>query len=210
MRQFKDGTIEVLVATDVAARGLDISGVTHVFNFDIPQDPESYVHRVGRTGRAGKSGLAITLVTPREMGMLRLIEQVIKRRIVRKPIPTIIEAVEGQQRLTMNEILRVIAEEDIEKYKGVAEELLAENDSVTLISAALKIITKEPDTVEVRLTEAAPMRGRSMGNNARPQQGNYNRDSYGQKTDTWARRKGTDVRGGAAGAQRGRDNKRNG
>jgi len=110
----------------------------------------------------------------------------------------------------MNEILRVIAEEDIEKYKGVAEELLAENDSVTLLSAALKIITKEPEAVEVRLTEAAPMRGRSMGNNYRPQQGNYNRDSYGQKTDTWARRKGNDVRGGASGAQRGRDNKRNG
>lgn len=214
LRQFKDGTIEVLVATDVAARGLDITGVTHVFNFDIPQDPESYVHRVGRTGRAGKSGLAISLVTPREIGMLRLIEQVIKRRIVRKPIPTIVEAVQGQQRLTMTEILRVIAEEDIEKYKGVAEELLAENDSVTLLCAALKIITKEPEAVEVRLTESAPMRGRSMGNprnmgSARPQ-GNFNRDGYGQKTDTWSRRKGNDVRGGAAGAQRGRDNKRNG
>ena len=203
LRQFKDGTIEVLVATDVAARGLDISGVTHVFNFDIPQDPESYVHRVGRTGRAGKSGLAITLVTPREMGMLRLIEQVIKRRIVRKPIPTIIEAVEGQQRLTMTEILRVIAEEDIEKYKGVAEELLSEHDSVTLLSAALKIITKEPETVQVHLTESAPMRGRSMGNNARPQQGNNNRDGYGQKKDTWSRRRGNDGHG-PAGAQRGR------
>ena len=211
LRQFKEGTIEVLVATDVAARGLDISGVTHVFNFDIPQDPESYVHRVGRTGRAGKSGLAITLVTPREIGMLRFIEQVIKRRIIRMPIPTITEAVEGQQRLTMTEILRVIAEEDIEKYKGVVEELLAENDSVTLLSAALKIITKEPETVEVRLTEAAPMRRRSMGN-ARPQQRNYNRDGHGQKVDTWARGAKRDVHGGGAGAtaQRGRDNKRKG
>jgi len=206
LRQFKEGTIEVLVATDVAARGLDISGVTHVFNFDIPQDPESYVHRVGRTGRAGKSGLAITLVTPREIGMLRFIEQVIKRKIIRKPIPTITEAVEGQQRLTMTEILRVIAEEDIEKYKGVVEELLADNDSVTLLSAALKIITKEPETSEVRLTQAAPMRGRSTGN-ARPQQGNYNRDGHGPKVNTWARRGKSDVRGGGAGAtdQRGRD-----
>ena len=69
-RKFKEGTIDVLVATDVAARGLDISGVTHVYNFDIPQDPESYVHRIGRTGRAGKTGMAITFITPREKSYL--------------------------------------------------------------------------------------------------------------------------------------------
>ena len=70
LRKFKEGTIDVLVATDVAARGLDISGVTHVYNFDIPQDPESYVHRIGRTGRAGKSGMALTFITPREKSYL--------------------------------------------------------------------------------------------------------------------------------------------
>ncbi|MCL6616738.1 MAG: DEAD/DEAH box helicase, partial [Anoxybacillus ayderensis] len=70
LRKFKEGSIDILVATDVAARGLDISGVTHVYNFDIPQDPESYVHRIGRTGRAGKTGMAITFVTPREIGQL--------------------------------------------------------------------------------------------------------------------------------------------
>ncbi|NEU03237.1 DEAD/DEAH box helicase, partial [Escherichia coli] len=62
--KLKEGAIEVLVATDVAARGLDISGVTHVYNFDVPQDPESYVHRIGRTGRAGKTGMAMTFITP--------------------------------------------------------------------------------------------------------------------------------------------------
>lgn len=66
VRQFKEGTIDILVATDVAARGLDISGVTHVYNFDMPQDPEIYVHRVGRTGRAGKTGLAVTFVISRK------------------------------------------------------------------------------------------------------------------------------------------------
>ncbi|MGC7869898.1 DEAD/DEAH box helicase [Desulfosporosinus sp. SYSU MS00001] len=209
LRQFKDGSIVVLVATDVAARGLDITGVTHVFNFDIPQDTESYVHRVGRTGRAGKTGLAITFVTPREIGMLRLIESVIKRKITRKPVPTIIEAVQGQQRLTMNEILRVIAEEDIEKYKGIAEELLAENDSVTLLCAALKIITKEPETVEVRLTEAAPIRVRGM-ENPRGQKNGFNRKNFGPKQDTWSRRRSHDARGGFGGTSRSRENKRNG
>ena len=64
LKKFKEGNIDVLVATDVAARGLDISGVTHVYNFDIPQDAESYVHRIGRTGRAGKHGKAISFITP--------------------------------------------------------------------------------------------------------------------------------------------------
>ena len=81
LRQFKENKIDILVATDVAARGLDISGVTHVYNFDIPQDPESYVHRIGRTGRAGKSGIAVTFVTPREMGYLRIVEETTKKRM---------------------------------------------------------------------------------------------------------------------------------
>src|SRR5699024_4839630 len=71
LNKFNHGRIEVLVAPDVAARGLDISGVTHVYNFDIPQDPESYVHRIGRTGRAGRTGEAISLITPREMSHLK-------------------------------------------------------------------------------------------------------------------------------------------
>ena len=70
-----------MVATDVAARGLDISGVTHVYNYDIPQDPESYVHRIGRTGRAGKSGQSITFVAPNEMGYLQIIENLTKKRM---------------------------------------------------------------------------------------------------------------------------------
>src|SRR5690606_14839141 len=75
MRKFREGSIDVLVATDVAARGLDVTGVTHVINFDLPQDPESYVHRIGRTGRAGREGIAWTFVTPREIDHLRFIER---------------------------------------------------------------------------------------------------------------------------------------
>ena len=73
IRQFREGTIDILVATDVAARGLDISGVSHVYNYDLPQDPESYTHRVGRTGRAGKAGEAYTFVIPREIEHLMLL-----------------------------------------------------------------------------------------------------------------------------------------
>ena len=78
LRSFKSGHLDILVATDVAARGLDISGVTHVYNYDIPQDPESYVHRIGRTGRAGKGGISVTFVTPNEMSYLHVIENLTK------------------------------------------------------------------------------------------------------------------------------------
>lgn len=164
MRQFKEGIIDVLVATDVAARGLDISGVTHVYNFDIPQDPESYVHRIGRTGRAGKTGLAITLVTPREIDHLKLIESVTKRKMDRKPVPSAAEAIEGLQRLTIDNLMRVVDEGDFQHYKRVAEDLLADTDSVALLAAALKLLTKEPDNTPVRLTEEAPLRVKKIKN----------------------------------------------
>lgn len=157
MRQFKESTIEILVATDVAARGLDISGVTHIYNFDIPQDPESYVHRIGRTGRAGKTGVAITFVTPREIRHLRIIEGITKGRITRQPIPTMKEAFRGQQRLAVEKLLSAMEKGGIENYKGLAEDLLAETDSVTLLAAALKMITREPDQTPVRLTEERPV-----------------------------------------------------
>jgi len=162
LRHFREGTTEILVATDVAARGLDIAGVTHVFNFDIPQDPEGYVHRVGRTGRAGKSGLAITLVTPRELGQLKLIEQAIKRRINRKAVPTLIEAIEGQQRLAVEKLMRVVEEGDIQNYKELIQELLTENDAVSLLAAALKLLTKQPNMTPVKLTEEAPVRAKRV------------------------------------------------
>ncbi len=100
LNKFKNGRIDVLVATDVAARGLDISGVTHVYNFDIPQDPESYVHRIGRTGRAGRTGEAISFITPRETAHLKLIEQLTKSKMKRMAPPTQQEAVRGKQQAT--------------------------------------------------------------------------------------------------------------
>jgi len=157
MRNFRGGTTEILVATDVAARGLDIGGITHIYNFDIPQDPESYVHRIGRTGRLGKPGLAITFVTPREIDHLRLIEKIIKRKIVRKPNPSFNDAIEGQKRLTIEKLLQVVEVENTGAYREIAKELLKENDSVSLLSAALKLLTKEPNIDPVRLTEEAPM-----------------------------------------------------
>jgi len=160
LRRFREGTTEILVATDVAARGLDIGGVTHVYNFDMPQDPEGYVHRIGRTGRAGKPGIAVTFVTPRELGQLGLIEQAIKRRIARKPVPTLVEAIAGQQRFTVEKLMQAVEMGDNLQYRELAEGLLEETDSVSLLSAALKLLTKQPDTTPVRITEETPFRAR--------------------------------------------------
>lgn len=159
MRKFKEGQLDILVATDVAARGLDISGVTHVYNFDIPQDPESYVHRIGRTGRAGKTGAAITFVVPREMDYLRMIERIAKITLKRRALPSIAEALQGKQRLAVEHLMNVISKGELGIYREVAEELLDQIDSVTLVSAALKLLTNEKDDQKpVILTEEAPLR----------------------------------------------------
>ncbi|MFS0864832.1 DEAD/DEAH box helicase [Fredinandcohnia sp. 179-A 10B2 NHS] len=158
LRKFKEGSIEVLVATDVAARGLDISGVTHVYNFDIPQDPESYVHRIGRTGRAGKHGMAMTFVTPREIGQLKNVENTTKRKMDKMKPPTLDEALEGQQKMTIEKIVSTIEANNLAYYTRTAEELLEEHDSVSVVAAAIKLMTKEPDATPVKLTDEAPVR----------------------------------------------------
>ncbi len=160
IRQFREKTIDILVATDVAARGLDISGVTHVFNYDLPQDPESYVHRVGRTGRAGQSGEATTFVIPREIEHLRAIERLIKRRIARRKAPTFSEALEGAQQAAIRRLVSATEDESAVTYRANAEELLTHFDSVALLSAAIKLLTKEPDMTPVKITEEAPLRVR--------------------------------------------------
>jgi ATP-dependent RNA helicase DeaD len=156
MNKFRQGNIDILVATDVAARGIDVSGVTHVYNFDIPQDPESYVHRIGRTGRAGKTGVAVTFITPREMGQLRSIEKALKGKIHRKLIPTVEEAMESKQRMALEKMIGLVEEGDYSQFKQTASELLDQYDSITLVSVALKLLIKEQTDVTVQLTAEEP------------------------------------------------------
>lgn len=157
LNKFKNGRVDVLVATDVAARGLDISGVTHVYNFDIPQDPESYVHRIGRTGRAGRTGEAISFVTPREMAHLQLIEKTTKSKMKRLVPPTIHDARKGQQQVTVEKILKTIEQSDLKSYKQTANDLLENHDSISVIAAALKLMTKERRDTPVRISSVAPI-----------------------------------------------------
>jgi ATP-dependent RNA helicase DeaD len=139
LRRFRDGRIEVLVATDVASRGLDISGVTHVVNFDIPWDPESYVHRIGRTGRAGRAGDAITLVTPRDYRQLRTIEQVLKQRITRKRLPSLADVASRRQEAAKTAVVAAIEAGGLDGYLTLAGELGDNYDPVEVAAASLRL-----------------------------------------------------------------------
>ncbi|SEN82532.1 ATP-dependent RNA helicase DeaD [Amphibacillus marinus] len=179
LNKFKSGRVEILVATDVAARGLDISGVSHVYNFDIPQDPESYVHRIGRTGRAGKAGVAISFITPREMSHLHLIEKVTKSKMKRMKTPSIDEARRGQQQITVEKLVRMIDKGQLEDYRETASEILDQYDSVTVLAAALKMMTKERRQTPVTLSSVQPVSVKRQSK----YKGNDNRKNYRGKGD---------------------------
>lgn len=157
LKQFKAGKLDILVATDVAARGLDVSGVTHVYNFDIPQDPESYVHRIGRTGRAGNTGQSVTFVTPNEMGYLQTIENLTKKKMTPLRPPSDADAFHGQMTAATSQIDSTIKNEDLTKYNKAAEQLLEQYEAVDLVSAFLREIAKDSSNVPVKLTSERPL-----------------------------------------------------
>jgi ATP-dependent RNA helicase DeaD len=137
MNKFKRGMLDILVATDVAARGLDIKNVTHVINYGIPQHPDSYVHRIGRTGRAGKSGIAITLVTPREYKHLRLIEKTARTIIDRKKLPSPLDVARAREKNIVRDISGIIRENRHTVYLQTVKELSDEYGFGDIAAAAL-------------------------------------------------------------------------
>ena len=169
LRDFKNGNLDVLVATDVAARGLDISGVTHVYNYDIPQDPESYVHRIGRTGRAGKSGQSITFVAPNEMGYLQIIENLTKKRMKGLKPATAEEAFQAKKQVALKKIERDFADEAIrgnfEKFAKDARKLAAEFSPEELAMYILSLTVQDPDSLpEVEIAREKPLPFKPSGN----------------------------------------------
>ncbi|MBP2642217.1 MAG: box helicase domain protein [Firmicutes bacterium] len=139
MKKFRDGKLEILVATDVAARGLDIDSVTHVINYDVPQDPESYVHRIGRTGRAGRKGVAITFIEPREYRQLKLIEKQTKTRIVRNQLPSAADILERQKDVISKRLVATIEQGHFNDYHTIIADLVPEYDAMDIAAAALKL-----------------------------------------------------------------------
>ena len=140
MKKFRDGTADLLIATDVAARGLDVEHVSHVINYDIPQTPEVYVHRIGRTGRAGREGTAITLAQPREQFLLRGIEREVRQPIERARVPTAADLRARRVELLRAAIVETLEEGDWERYRDeVILPLTEQFDAVELAAAAAKM-----------------------------------------------------------------------
>jgi len=146
MGRFRNGKTDLLIATDVAARGLDIEHVSHVINFDVPTEPEAYVHRIGRTGRAGREGVAITFVEPREQRLLKNIQQATKQRIDMSTLPTVADLRHRRLAITRaalrEELVGPAGDEDsalLDRFRTVVAELANEFDPMDVAAAAVKL-----------------------------------------------------------------------
>ncbi|MCQ9343368.1 DEAD/DEAH box helicase [Corynebacterium kozikiae] len=160
--QLKDGRLDILVATDVAARGLDVERITHVFNYDIPNDTESYVHRIGRTGRAGRSGEAILFVTPRERRMLRSIERATNARLVEMDLPTVDEVNESRKAKFADSITESLEDSQVDVFRALVKQYSEEHD-VPLEDIAAALATQARAGDEFLMKEPPPERRRERG-----------------------------------------------
>lgn len=161
MGRFRNGSADLLVATDIAARGLDIAHLSHVINFDLPSDPDQYVHRIGRVGRAGRVGVAITIATPREQSALSQIERVTKQKITIAPVPTARD-LEARQLERLRDKLRELLAEPAEAggLRGLVEELATGDFSAADVALAALRLLHEPagaeDDADFAVALAAP------------------------------------------------------
>ena len=145
MTRVRSTTTELLVATDVAARGLDIDHLSHVVNYDVPSAPDSYVHRIGRVGRAGREGVAITLAEPREHRLLQNIERITNQRISIEKVPTVADLHARRMELTRATLRESIIGGDLERYRAIVESLSDEFDLVQVALAAIKLASATGD-----------------------------------------------------------------
>ncbi len=140
MARFRSAKADLLIATDVAARGLDIQQLSHVFNYDVPSAPDAYIHRIGRTGRAGREGVAITLAEPRESRLLRSIEAATKQKIEMATVPTVADLRAKRLELTLASIREKIVAGDLDDVRVVVQTLASEFDLADVAAAAVKLV----------------------------------------------------------------------
>ena len=190
LRKFKNNSLQILVATDVAARGIDISDVTHVYNFDIPQDTESYTHRIGRTGRAGKSGVAVTFLNPIEMPYLKDIENSRGERMKMLRPYTKEEVKKARHNRLFEEVVSELSDNHVE-LNSLANKLLAESNAEKIITVLLNKLINDKKEVDVELSFEKPLprkqekgRGSSRANNRRSRSDNRDRKPKNERRST--------------------------
>ena len=182
MGRVRAGTSDLLVATDVAARGLDIDLLSHVVNYDVPSAPEAYVHRIGRVGRAGREGVAITLAEPREHRLLENIQRVTGQEIAVEKVPTITDLRNRRMELTLSLVREALLgdPDDLDRYRTIVETLTDEADPIEVALAAVKLVHEqanpadadEEEIPEAKLRRPRDDRGRDGGG---PRDGGYDR-----------------------------------
>ena len=158
MNSFRNGRTDSLIATDVAARGIDVDDVEAVFNYDIPQDDEYYVHRIGRTGRAGREGKAFSLVVGREVYKLREIQRYCKTKIIPQPIPSLNDVTSIKVEKIMDSVEEIIRDSDLDKIINIVEKRVLEEDYTTLDLAAALLKMSMGDDYEDISVERTPLR----------------------------------------------------
>ena len=185
--RLRSGTADLIVATDVAARGLDIEQLTHVVNFDVPSAPESYVHRIGRVGRAGRAGVAITLAEPREHRILKTIQRVTGNQITIEKLPTVADLHSRRLELTRAALIESLGADDLDSFRVVIDSLSDDHDVVEIALAAVRLAheaTSGP-IVEVDIPdEVAPAHDqpKKQSGRSRTERGTHERKEHGKKS----------------------------
>ncbi|MFG2817440.1 DEAD/DEAH box helicase [Streptomyces sp. NPDC048410] len=186
MGRLRGGTADLLVATDVAARGIDVEHLTHVINYDVPSAPESYVHRIGRVGRAGREGVAITLAEPRESRMLKAIERATGRKVPLEKVPSVADLRARRLELTRAALHEsLLDDEDLERFRVVVETLGDEFDVMDVALAAVKLAHESGGAAfdEEEIPELAPRdRDRDRGDRGRGDRDRGQRGRRPQRT----------------------------
>jgi ATP-dependent RNA helicase DeaD len=172
MNRLRGGSTELLIATDVAARGLDVEQLTHVINYNVPAAPEAYVHRIGRVGRAGREGCAITLAEPREQRMLKAIERLTGQRITLEKLPTVTDLRARRLELTRASLQASLETDDLERFRVVLDSLTDEFDAENIALAAIKLLHEAAGgDVEEEIPNPEPVRERNPRNRTVAQRG---------------------------------------
>ncbi len=187
---FKKKRINILIATDVAARGIDVNNLTHVINYSLPQDPESYVHRIGRTGRAGKQGTAITFITPSEYRRLMFIQKIAKTDIKKAKVPRVEDIINFKKKKIHNDLAEIMENKPSSDFFTWAKKLLEDNNPTEILAAVLNYSFEEDLNPDIygKIQEFSSKGGRNGGwdrdrggrDNRGGRNGGWDRDRSGQ------------------------------